>query len=195
MRFLGLGVCVTTILMAAMPAGASSILAGQTINVTYYDPDLSTVYVDFGTAVAPFTFAGVPLVEVNVAITDYNITFTFNETAFFTCCRPYNGFVITDETSAPFTWVGIDPATDLSGFTNANVTFTADQIFVNWPGLNPATSTIVALDLAPEPATFGLLGIGLGALPLMAYRRRRLQRRFRSGSARHVTASAACSLQ
>ena len=79
----------------------------------------------------------------------------------------YNGFVITDVlgTIAAFTSVTINAATNMVGFDASRISFTDNQIFVNWQGLSFNADTIVSLDIngaaVPEPATLALLGLGL----------------------------------
>jgi hypothetical protein len=181
------GFVLGVVLLAATPATskAGSIFQGQTLNLTYYDPNLSTPYAgspnNTYTGVVPDTFADV-IGQFDVAITNNNIYLTFTEEPSFSFTPlgvngiTFNGFVITDETSSPITDVTVDPATNLAGFTSANITFTGDQIFVDWPGLQGNTSTVVSLDVAggtPEPSTFGLLAAGLAGLAACLGRTRR----------------------
>src|ERR1035438_6129412 len=137
------------VLLAVTPttSKAGPIFQGQTLNLTYYSPNLSTPYAgspnNTYTGVVPDMFVNVigtvsPGLGFDVAITDHNILITFEDPIGFTPLGvngiTFNGFVITDETSAPITSVTIDPATNLTGFTSANVTSTANQIVVDWPG-------------------------------------------------------------
>jgi hypothetical protein len=87
----------------------------------------------------------------------------------------FNGFVFTDYTNSPITSVTIDPSTTMPGFTLDNVSWTSNQIWVNWQGLPPTGG--VKLDISgggsaiPEPSTWLLLGSSL--VGLAAWRTRR----------------------
>lgn len=96
----------------------------------------------------------------------------------------YNGIAV-DLTSAgeSFESVTVDPSTNMTGFSSSNIYFSDDEIQVNWSGLGYSNSTEVVLDVslesssdnppgAPEPGTFVSLAGGVGALMLLARRRR-----------------------
>jgi hypothetical protein len=91
----------------------------------------------------------------------------------------YNGIAINLIAGGPFTSVTIDPATNMTGFNASDVSFTADQIQVNWANLPFTPSTIVELDVnsssaVPEPSSVYLLGTALVVLGVA--RKVRLQR-------------------
>lgn len=90
----------------------------------------------------------------------------------------YNGIAIDLLSSGSFEDVTVDPSTNMDGFGSGNISFTADQIQVNWENLSFDSSTDVILDVtlgagdpqdppaAPEPATFLMLAPALACLPL-----------------------------
>jgi len=64
----------------------------------------------------------------------------------------YNGIAINMVSGPPFTSVTIDPATNMVGFDSSRISFTADQIQVDWQNLAFTSSTIVRLDInQPRP--------------------------------------------
>jgi hypothetical protein len=87
----------------------------------------------------------------------------------------YNGIAIDLLSAGSFADVTLDSATNMSGFTASNFSFTGNQIEIDWSGLSFDTSTVVTLDVTysetsatPEPATYSLmllslLGVGLAA--------------------------------
>ena len=93
----------------------------------------------------------------------------------------YNGIAIDLLSAGSFVGVSVDPVTNMAGFGASNVSFTSDQIEVDWQGLAFATSTAVTLDVnystsgsvtAPEPGMCGLVFVSL-SLVGAAWQRRR----------------------
>ena len=82
----------------------------------------------------------------------------------------YNGIAINLISGGPFTSVSIDPATNMVGFNGSDLSFTGNQIQVNWASLPWTSSTIVKLDVnsssttVPEPATLISVALMLGVL-------------------------------
>jgi len=86
-----------------------------------------------------------------------------------------NGIAIDLLSAGSFEDVTLDPATNMTGFSASNFSFTGNQIEIDWSDLSFDTSTVVTLDVtysetsaAPEPATYSLmllslLGVGLAA--------------------------------
>jgi hypothetical protein len=79
-----------------------------------------------------------------------------------------NGIAVNLLSAGSFADVSIDPATNMTDFDSSDLTFTANQIQVNWANLDFDTSTVVTLDVtygetssAPEPATFSLMILSL----------------------------------
>jgi hypothetical protein len=75
-----------------------------------------------------------------------------------------NGIAINLLSDGAFTAVSIDTATNMSAFGISNVSFSDNQIQVDWQNLPFDTTTVVKLDVTsasasgvPEPGTFGLL--------------------------------------
>jgi hypothetical protein len=64
-----------------------------------------------------------------------------------------NGNLLTFANSSPITAVSIDAATNMVGFSPGDLTFNANNVAVNWPGLSFDGNTKVVLDV-----TGGLLG-------------------------------------
>jgi hypothetical protein len=80
----------------------------------------------------------------------------------------YNGIAINLLSAGSFADVSIDSATNMTGFDSSDLSFTADQIQVDWGGLDFDTSTVVTLDVTysatgavPEPGTCSLMLLSL----------------------------------
>lgn len=131
---------------------------------------------------------GGPLPIFDIGATDTTISFDYSPTASASSWSNsplsltptiYNGIAIDLLSSGGFEDVTVDPLTNMDGFGSGNISFTADQIQVNWEGLSFDSSTDVILDVTldagdppatPEPATFVLLAPIFGGL-LLARRR------------------------
>ena len=158
------------------PASAA-LLDGQTIQLTYVFPDSSTNFegpFDYTVGTSPDrVFFG--LVSANVS--DTNITASmdfsgsFNNTSF-------NGIRLHDfyGTVASFTSAFVNVSSNVAGFDNSRVTFDADNVYLNFRGLNVSGHNVFSVDInggaVPEPATWAMMIIGFGAAGSMIRRRK-----------------------
>lgn len=168
---------------------SASLLEGKTIAYAYYFPDYTItppIFVDFDVTVGPGEefpnlFGDPTGGRGTVDISDKNITIDFFADAPFTAAV-FNGFRIVDinGTVDPFTSVAINAATNLVGFTAANILFDAENIYVNLQGLSFTTETLLSLDInggnapVPEPTTLLVwAGLGLATAGTIYSKRRR----------------------
>jgi hypothetical protein len=152
---------VALILAAASSSAVqASILLGETLRVTHERP--------LGTLLAGPTDVVVgPGVEITGYPGGYNAD--FDDAAIVikfpgSCCggftsASFNGLHVFDVngTIPQILSVTINAATSFPGFTASRISFDANNIFVNFSGLNPNPSTaVLALDItaAPEPSTW-----------------------------------------
>ncbi len=174
------------LVFAAATAGqvqAGLLFDGETIGYEYLFPDASTtafnpdpVVVGAGVELpglfnSSFDVASMDISDTNILV-DYYAANSWSPAAF-------NGFRIFDlgATLPAITSVTVNAATNMAGFSAANITFDADNIYVNWQGLGFDPSTIVSLDVnvsaVPEPSSCALLGLGGIGWVIRGYRRRR----------------------
>ncbi len=128
---------------------------------------------------------GLYLVNAAVDVTADGLTETFRNAGSGSFARAFaNDGVFTFASSAlvDITGAVIDPASNL-GLTNADLTFSGDQLFINYGGgqsYNP--NSVLKIDLVveggpnggasvPEPSAMVVLTAGLAALGLLVHRR------------------------
>lgn len=176
---LGMGV-------VSKPAEASGLI-GSTLEWQYYaggsallnnaDSNTGGSFVDTGTGVGG-TFieplqGSSALTVFNIDATATTITFDYSvgpasdswnsPTSIALAPTIYNGIAISLLSAGTFLNVSIDPATNMDGFVASDLSFTGDQIEVNWAGLDFTNTTEVVLDVTsgatssvPEPGTIVL---------------------------------------
>lgn len=165
-------------------ARAALIFDGQTLGYNYRFPNQSSLYFDPGDITVG---SGVELPGVysafsdvaNLDISDTNVVAHFNLTGGWSAAS-FNGFRIFDKYGvlSPFSSVAVNPATNMAGFTAANVSFDDDNIYVNWQGLSFSANTVVSLDVqttatvTPEPAMTVIWSIVVGVGAIYGRRRR-----------------------
>jgi hypothetical protein len=161
---------VVVALTAIFTAGSAQAgFAGNTLDYTYLFPTSGSVsyhspLLTVGAGVElPGLFSAGPDVAT-MDISDSNILIDYANDAAFGASGwvrgAFNGFRLFDigGVNPAITSVTVNGATTMGGFSGANVSFDADNIYVNWQGLNFDSSTIVSLDVGfgavPEPSTF-----------------------------------------
>lgn len=163
-------------LMVAAPALAGTSFVGDTIDASYYFPDLSTLYSDQGLKVVtpPADYSFNIGADLFADVSANQITLTFDSAGFFNG-GTFNGLVITDTTSANIIGAVLDGSSTLSPV----VTFTGDTVDINFAGVTDFLATDkVVVDVtfggAPEPAVWALMLVGFAGMGAALRTRRRL---------------------
>jgi hypothetical protein len=170
-------------LVCAVPAQASPLLLGQTVQYQYLFPCITCNYssASNGNYVVG---AGVEVSNIvdsrgTLDISDRNLYFDFVSGGSFTSSA-FNGFRITDIFGVipSFTGVTINAATNMVGLNASRITFDDNNIWVNWTDLAFNANTVVSLDIeggggnmVPDPGS-SLLLLGLGLAGLRGLRQR-----------------------
>jgi len=166
------------LVLFTLPARAGFI--GNTVHAEYLFPDTSSVFMDLGDASVgagpEFSFSfdsdiTVDFSDTNIAITILNGNSSFNAASF-------NGFHFFDVFAAidPITNVALTSTNNFS-FNASGITFDADNIFLDFQGLDvlPDSSLALAVTFAsgpgptglPEPVSPVLIGLGMASLALV----------------------------
>jgi len=184
--FTALCFCAITIL--STPAKAS--LIGSTVDWQSYFGGGPTGAGTFGSFVANGSIGGIYKINgangeaiFGIDVSASSITFDYsvdvfgstfwNSSVLSLAPTIYNGIAL-DFTGDSISSLSIDPATNMAGFNGSDISFTSNQIEVNWENLSYTPSTIVELDVnnaVPEPSTNVFVGSGIVALVL--WRRRK----------------------
>jgi len=168
---------VAALATATFAAPASAILlSGHPVGIQYVYPYLGTINHDLGSntvgtdgpTIWPENFS-FSFTDTTATASDFTESNGWNPT-------PFNGFRLYDVngTIPTFTSVTIDPASNMFGFNASRITFDANNIYVNWNGLNYDVNTVVKLNInsaVPEPANWALMIAGFSLVGAAARRR------------------------
>ena len=146
---------------------------GDTVSVAHYYPDLSTIWADGGSVVAPTTVmidpGGTP--HYTVSIHDSSLSVNFLLGAGW-IDSTFDGLVVSQIDG---TVTGVSADTNLSGWDPAHLSFAAHSIYANWRGLPFDTGSYfnvtVTFQPIPEPPAYAWALGGL-AMGFCVWRRR-----------------------
>ncbi len=170
------------LIAAALTTPAYGGLIGASVDILADYPTLGTVYVDGGTYTVDGTvewaegaFSGYSD-TLSVQITDTQIILSFNGSGADFAAASFNGLDI-DALTGSITSAVTDGA---SVFDPVGITLSGNNLYLNYEGVSVAAADgqLSIIDYAgtgagatPEPATYGLMAVGL--LTLAFLRRRR----------------------
>jgi hypothetical protein len=146
---LALAIAAATLVLVAPSAGAS--LIGDTVSAKELAPDTATVQDDLGIATVGPGVEFVFDLALNLDFGASTLTISVEPgsvVGFFDA--PFNGFGFVD-LATPFGSASVDPATDVPGFTAADLTLSGGELFVNLQslGIDGPSDEALAIDASP----------------------------------------------
>jgi len=166
--------------LAIIPAAAPAQLAGASMSWQYYayggpysGGTSSGSFVVTPGILGTFAIPSSGIVYFDIYADNTSITFDYSRTSapgtwsgssLSLAPTIYNGIGLNVNAGPTLTSVTIDPSTNMAGFNASDLSFTGNQIEVNWANLSWDSNTIVKLDVnsVPEPFTIALCAGGLG---------------------------------
>lgn len=166
-----------TAIATVFSAPASALLVGNSVGIQYLFPDITTVYEDLGSNLVgtdgPTPFTG----YFDFSFTDATATASAFQFASSWTTTSFNGFRLYDlnGTIDAISSVTINPVSNMAGLNASRITFDANNIYVNWNGLNFDQNTVVTLNIngaVPEPASWAMMIGGFGLVGAAMRRRK-----------------------
>lgn len=163
----------------AAPAAAATFI-GDSFEGSYRFPHVGNATVQGGsTRVSPvgsFTFV-TGRINPTANIFASSVEITFGGSGAYRAAE-FNGILLRNLSRSNIAGLIFDQSTTLSGFDQGRLSFTSDSLLFNFAGLSINASDRVAANVlfvtspVPEPATWSLMIIGLGAAGFAMRRRR-----------------------
>jgi hypothetical protein len=174
---------------------AEAALIGQTLEVNYYYPDLSSTYAEASFSPQSFIVAaGIETIGTVEGVTNLLTDFDDNQLiiTFDTVLQApswntaaFNGlvFALRSGNNLQFASLLINDQTTVTGFNDSRTSFTGQTLWLNWNGLSYLDGQKIVLDLGfnnapmPEPSTLALTLGGMVGVALVGRRLRSQGRR------------------
>jgi hypothetical protein len=175
-----LAIACTLLGLSSLASQADASFLGDQLTTGYYFPDAATAY-GSATFAPGGTNPSSPVTVVDPGqeatgniegVTTLNIDFadsTLQVTLNTVLNNPvwnsdsFNGLIFQSPNSLGIAGVTVDPSTNMAGFDASRVSFTGNEIRVNWQGLGYVDGTVVRLNFAfvPAPSALSLLLPGI----------------------------------
>ena len=159
----------------AAPANAA-LLLGKTIQLSYLFPDQGSIFEGPNNNTVGTTGDTVFFGLVHATPGDRTLTVTLPGFSGGFSGGSFNGVRLHDafNTVAAFTSVTVSSLSNVAGFDASRVSFDADNIYLNFSGLNIRSDFFAQVDIGggvPEPAAWALMIAGFGLVGAAARRR------------------------
>jgi hypothetical protein len=184
-------VSVAAMFVSASPSSAAT-WNNQTLTFTYQFPTVGSVffgspftfvadgsdYLSTASNLAPATFSVTSVAPDELQIRYFYPLADYPKGVTLTSGVAFNGFTISGPSGlSPITAAFVDANSNVTGLTDSAISHLTNSVTVNLAGdvFSPGSVGLIDLRVAetPLPATLPLLASGLGALGVVAHRRKR----------------------
>ena len=172
-KMLSISSLIAVGMVASMSNASATLLDGNDMRIRYLYPDLSSDYfapidVTVGPGIEASFGSGTPVIDISDSTIFFDFSIGGGSAAF-------NGFQFIDLNNLINSFTSVSVLDTNLAFTDSDISFDADNIWVNFAGLSSGSDGFIELTIdaaVPEPSILALMALGIAGL---GFTRRRKQ--------------------